>query len=51
MKADWRISVKDYRRPPSRRFGVTRNKNLKLQLRQVPFAAARQFWVRLNGPP
>ncbi len=41
MKADLRMSVKDYRR----------NKNLKMQLTQVPFAAARQFWVRMNGHP
>jgi hypothetical protein len=41
MKADLRISVKDYRR----------HKNLKIQLTQVPFAASRQFWVRMNGVP
>ena len=41
MKADWRISVKDYRW----------NKHLKVQLTQVPFARARQFWVRMNGVP
>src|ERR1039457_7233678 len=39
MKADLRISIKDYRR----------NKSLKIQLRAVPFAAARQFGVRMNG--
>jgi hypothetical protein len=41
MKADLRISVKDYRR----------HKNLKIQLTQVPFTASRQFWVRMNGVP
>ena len=41
MKADLRISVKDYRR----------NKNFKVLLTQVPFAATRQFWVRMNGQP
>ena len=41
MKADWRISVKDY----------YRNKNLKIQLARVPFARSRQFWVRMNGLP
>jgi hypothetical protein len=41
MKCDLRISVKDYRR----------DKNLKVQLAQVPFASARQFWVRMNGRP
>ena len=41
MKADLRISVKDYRR----------NKNLKVLLAQVPFARTRQFWVRMNGVP
>lgn len=39
MKADLRISVKDYHR----------NKNLKVLLTRVPFAASRQFWVRMNG--
>jgi hypothetical protein len=39
MKADLRISVKDY----------SRNKNLKIQLARVPFASSRQFWVRMNG--
>jgi len=39
MKADLRISVKDY----------SRNKNLKIQLVRVPFAGNRQFWVRMNG--
>jgi hypothetical protein len=41
MKADFRISIKDY----------SRNKNLKVQLVRVPFARARQFWVRMNGQP
>lgn len=41
MKADLRISVKDY----------SRNKNLKIQLARVPFARSRQFWVRMNGEP
>ena len=41
IKADWRISVKDYRR----------NKNLKVQLTPVPFSRSRQFWVRMNGKP
>ena len=41
MKADLRISVKDYRR----------NKNLKVMLRQVPFTTTRQYWVRMNGQP
>jgi hypothetical protein len=41
MKADLRISVKDY----------LRNKNLKIQLTRVPFASSRQFWVRMNGEP
>jgi hypothetical protein len=41
MKADLRISVKDYHR----------NKNLKIQLARVPFATSRQFWVRMNGQP
>ena len=41
MKADLRISIKDY----------SRNKNLKVQLTRVPFASARQFWVRMNGQP
>jgi len=41
MKADLRISVKDY----------SRNKNLKIQLARVPFAHSRQFWVRMNGEP
>ena len=39
MKADLRISIKDYRR----------NKNLKIQLTRVPFTSSRQFWVRMNG--
>jgi len=41
MKADLRISVKDY----------SRNKSLKIQLTRVPFAAFRQFRVRMNGEP
>ena len=41
MKADLRISVKDYHR----------NKNLKIQLARVPFTTSRQFWVRMNGQP
>jgi hypothetical protein len=41
MKADFRISIKDY----------SRNKNLKVQLTRVPFTATRQFWVRMNGEP
>jgi hypothetical protein len=41
MKADLRISVKDY----------YRNKNLKIQLARVPFTRSRQFWVRMNGQP
>ena len=40
MKADLRISVKDYRR----------DKNLKVLLQRVPFSP-RQFWVRMNGAP
>jgi hypothetical protein len=39
MKADLRISIKDFQR----------NKNLKIQLARVPFASSRQFWVRMNG--
>lgn len=38
MKADLRISVKDYHR----------NKNLKILLHRTPFPA-RQFMVRMNG--
>jgi hypothetical protein len=41
MKADLRISVKDYRR----------NKNLKIQLVRLPFANSHQFWVKMNGAP
>ena len=41
MKADLRISVKDYHR----------NKNLKIQLSRVPFTSQHQFWVRMNGQP
>jgi hypothetical protein len=33
-----RISVKNY----------SRNKNLKIQLKKVPFAASRQFFVRMT---
>jgi hypothetical protein len=40
MKADLRISVKDYRR----------DRNLKNQLVCVPFTA-HQFFVRMNGQP
>jgi hypothetical protein len=40
MKADLRISIKDYRR----------SKNLKILLLQTPFAH-RQFFVRMNGAP
>lgn len=40
MKADFRISIKDYRR----------NKNLKILLRRTPFSP-RQFFVRMNGQP
>jgi len=41
MKADLRISVKDY----------SRHKNLKIQLTRVPVTGSRQFWVRMNGLP
>jgi len=41
MKADLRISIKDY----------SRNKNLKIQLVRLPFAGKRQFWIRMNGEP
>ena len=42
MKADLRISIKDFQR----------NKNLKIQLaRGNAFASSRQFWVRMNGEP
>lgn len=41
MKADLRISIKDYHR----------NKNLKIQLARVHFASSRQFWVKMNGEP
>jgi hypothetical protein len=41
MKADLRISIKDYHR----------NKNLKIQLSRGPFASSRQFWVKMNGEP
>ncbi len=40
MKADLRISVKDY----------SRNKSLKVLLMRVPFAS-RRFFVRMNGRP
>jgi hypothetical protein len=40
MKADLRISIKDYRR----------NKNLKILLLQTPFKD-RRFFVRMNGDP
>jgi hypothetical protein len=40
MKADLRISVKDYHR----------EKNLKILLVRAPFAH-RQFFVRMNGAP
>lgn len=40
MKADLRISIKDYHR----------NKNLKIQLRRAIFSH-RQFYVRMNGSP
>jgi hypothetical protein len=39
MKAELRISIKDYRR----------DKNLKILLVRVPFSASRQFWVKMNG--
>jgi len=41
MKADLRISIKDY----------SRNKNLKIQLVRIPFTGKRQFWVKMNGEP
>jgi hypothetical protein len=40
MKADLRISIKDYRR----------GKNLKILLQRATFAH-RQFFVRMNGAP
>lgn len=40
MKADVRISVKDYHR----------NKNLKILLFRPPYPC-RQFFVRMNGQP
>ena len=40
MKADLRISVKDYHR----------NKNLKILLHRTPFPS-RQFMFRMNGSP
>jgi hypothetical protein len=40
MKADLRISVKDYRR----------NKNLKILIQRA-FSSHRQFHVRMNGSP
>jgi hypothetical protein len=41
MRADLRISIKDYHR----------NKNLKIQILHVPFSTSRQFWVRMNSVP
>jgi len=41
MKADLRISIKDYRR----------NKSLKILLVRAPFSSSRQFMVRMNGQP
>ena len=41
MKADLRISVKDYRR----------SKTLKVQLAQVNYFRCPQFLVRMNGQP
>ena len=41
MKMHLRISVKD----------LQRNRNLKIQLAQVPFTRNRQFWVKMNGQP
>jgi hypothetical protein len=40
MKADLRISIKDY----------SRNKNLKVQLVRLPFGY-RPFYVQMNGQP
>jgi hypothetical protein len=40
MKADLRISIKDYHR----------RKNLKILLSRTPFTP-RQFFVRMNGRP
>jgi hypothetical protein len=40
MKADLRISVKDYRR----------DKHFKIQFVRVPYTA-HQFFVRMNGQP
>jgi hypothetical protein len=40
MKADLRISIKDYQR----------NKNLKILLQRLPYNS-RQFYVRMNGEP
>ena len=40
MKADLRISIKDYHR----------NKNLKILLLRTPFPS-RQFLLRMNGSP
>jgi len=40
MKADLRISIKDYRR----------KKNLKILLQRATFTH-RQFYVRMNGTP
>lgn len=41
MKADLRISIREYRR----------NKYLNIQLLRVPFNGSRQFFVRMNGDP
>jgi hypothetical protein len=40
MKADLRISIKDF----------NRNKNLKIQLQRAIFSH-RQFFMRMNGTP
>jgi hypothetical protein len=41
MKADLRISVKDF----------NRNKNLKIPLYRLPYGNNHQFFVKMNGPP
>ena len=41
MKADLRISIKDYRR----------GKNLKVVLLRVPFSRQQQFFVSMNNQP
>ena len=41
MKADLRISLKDYRRGNS----------VKVLLQRVPFVTSRQFWITMNGKP